>query len=159
MWISLKDVYIIHEIKLWLFCFMYRMYNHEFEAIFFKVIYLSIVLFIYFSGGQSIVVFNYENRLFQKKKKNYENRCNESIWLGSTPAISDVLDPEFTSGTSNTLQMPDQRNGFIWGRSKCSFNDSNNFSCEAGACGNEVFQWPVANSPVTILNFTVTETT
>ena len=69
MWISLKDVYIIHEIKLWLFCFMYRMYNHEFEAIFFKVIYLSIVLFIYFSGGQSIVVFNYENRLFQKKKK------------------------------------------------------------------------------------------
>nr|POE91850.1 hypothetical protein CFP56_52970 [Quercus suber] len=44
-------------------------------------------------GEQSTTVFN------------YENRCNESIWLGSTPAIRDVLDPAFTSGTSNTLQM------------------------------------------------------
>ncbi|KAK7838821.1 thaumatin-like protein 1, partial [Quercus suber] len=85
--------------------------------------------------GQSTVTFN------------YENRCTELIWLGATPSIGDS-DPEFTSGTSKTLQMPDQWKGFIWGRTKCSLNASNYFSCGTGDCGgNKICQWPVPNSP------------
>ncbi|KAM4090145.1 hypothetical protein ACJW30_09G037600 [Castanea mollissima] len=95
------------------------MYNHEFEAIFFK-------------RGQSIVVFN------------YKNLCKESIWLGSTPAIRDVIDPKFTSRTSNTL--------------KCLINGMVSFGGEqTGDCGNEVCGWPVPNSLVTILNFTINQ--
>ena len=117
----------------------------KFETIFFKsnIYYLSLKR--YFSGGQSTVTFN------------YENRCTESIWLGATPSIGDS-DPEFTSGTSKKLQMPDQWKGFLWGRTKCSLNASNYFSCETGDCGgNKICQWPVPNSPVTILNFTINQ--
>ncbi|KAK7831276.1 thaumatin-like protein 1 [Quercus suber] len=67
--------------------------------------------------------------------------------FGATPSIGDS-DPEFTSGTSKTLQLPDQWKGFIWGRTKCSLNASNYFSCGTGDCGgNKICQWPIPNSP------------
>ena len=115
------------------------------ETIFFKSNIYCLSLKQYFSGGQSTVTFN------------YENRCTESIWLGATPSIGDS-DPEFTSGTLKRLQMPDQWKGFIWGRTKCSLNASNYFSCETGDCGsNKICRWPEPNSPVTILNFTINQ--
>ena len=95
----------------------------KFETIFFKSNIYCLCLKRYFSGGQSTVTFN------------YENRCTESIWLGATPSIGDS-DPEFTSGTSKTLQMPDQWKVFIWGRTKCSLNATNYFSCETGTTTN-----------------------
>ena len=95
----------------------------KFETIFFKSNIYCLCLKRYFSGGQSKVTFN------------YENRCTESIWLGATPSIGDS-DPEFTSGTSKTLQMPDQWKVFIWGRTKCSLNATNYFSCETGTTTN-----------------------
>ena len=117
----------------------------KFETIFFKSNIYCLSLKQYFSGGQSRVTFN------------YENRCTESIWLGATPSIGDS-DPEFPSETAKELRMPDQWKGFIWGRTKCSLNATNYFSCETGDCGgNKICQWPVPNSPVTILNFTINQ--
>ncbi len=107
----------------------------------------SFVLFYLFPVGQSMVTFN------------YKNQCNDSIWLGSIsiPSIGDI-DPEYTPGTSKIVQMPDQWRGFIWARTKCSQNASSYFSCETGDCGygKKICDSPVPNVPVTLLNFSIT---
>ena len=65
---------------------MYRTYINKREQIQFNYI-INIILFcfIIFSGGQSGVIFN------------YENKCNDLLWLGASPSIGDS-DPQQDPG-------------------------------------------------------------
>ena len=86
----------------------------------------------------------------------YLNQCPYTVWLAASPGIGDLM-PERPPYTLYIFPTPDQWNGSIWARTKCSTDASLHFSCETGDCGSGTIdcQSPPPKYPVTLLNFDI----
>lgn len=89
------------------------------------------------------------------------NKCSYTVWpgiltgAGTTPLSNTgfVLQP----GESNTLPMPPNWSGRLWGRTLCTQDSTGKFSCATGDCGSSTLECAGGGAapPATLAEFTL----
>ncbi|GLT34322.1 hypothetical protein SLA2020_088430 [Shorea laevis] len=90
-------------------------------ASFNRAIFTFLLLFL-IPGGQSDVIFK------------YQNSCAYTVWLSSSPSIGE-FSAERGPGVEEIFSTPDKWTGSIWLRTGCSHDSFFNFTCETRDCG------------------------
>ncbi|KAL8195670.1 hypothetical protein R6Q57_025423 [Mikania cordata] len=87
------------------------------------------------------------------------NDCSFTIWPGisGSPALN-ITGFKLAEGSRYTLQIPEEWQGQIWGRTGCTFNESGHLSCKMGDCGSGEMECNgrSATPPVTLAEFKAT---
>jgi hypothetical protein len=66
----------------------------------------------------------------------FVNRTLETIWVAATPgSVSGRTGWKLAAGTSLTVQVSNNYNGRIWGRTGCRFDAHGHGHCQTGDCG------------------------
>lgn len=89
------------------------------------------------------------------------NKCRHTVWPGllSGANTAQLQTTGFTLNPSKTrtVTVPKSWSGRVWGRTLCSVDSSNKFSCLTGDCGSGVLQCSGsgAKPPATLAEFTL----
>ncbi|XP_076896005.1 thaumatin-like protein 1b [Bidens hawaiensis] len=89
------------------------------------------------------------------------NQCTYPVWAGllsgagtpPLPTTSFPLEPSL----SNSISIPTSWSGRIWGRTKCSTDDTGKFTCVTGDCGSGAVECNGSGAapPATLAEFTL----
>lgn len=89
------------------------------------------------------------------------NQCTYPVWTGllsgaGTPPLPTTGFP-LESSQSNSVSIPPNWSGRIWGRTLCSTDSSGRFSCVTGDCGSRTVECNGGGAapPATLAEFTL----
>lgn len=89
------------------------------------------------------------------------NQCTYPVWAGllsgaGTPPLPTTGFP-LEPSQSNSISIPTSWSGRIWGRTKCSTDDTGKFSCVTGDCGSGAVECNGSGvaPPATLAEFTL----